>query len=247
MNLTSLINTVRATELPLSQRHAAFGQLVRQYQSMAYATASSILDDNQLAEEAVQEAFITAYQKLTQLRQPDAFPGWFKQIVRSAALRLVRGNNLPIDPIDTTTNDIPTPDADPATKAEYSDLRERVLAAIEALPDHERSVVELFYIQGYSQREVAEVLTLPLTTVKKRLQYARRRLRQTMVEAYGATLSVGLHQMPDLADVLLEIGFALLETIPLSPVILLSPAVHTYPVAQANTAQLLLQKELEVA
>ncbi|MCB0210059.1 MAG: sigma-70 family RNA polymerase sigma factor [Anaerolineae bacterium] len=236
MNLKSLINTARTAEIPLAQRHAAFGQLVRHYQAMVYATASTILDDKQLAEEAVQEAFITAYQKLPQLREPDAFPGWIKQIGRNAALRLVRGKSLPTASIDSA-HDIPISEADPALKAEVSDLREQVLTAVEALPDHERSVVELFYIQGYSQREVADVLTLPLTTVKKRLQYARQRLRETMVELYSPTLSIASPQRADFADVVLEIGFVLLETRPLSSLIWLLPASHRYLVGQAQPVQ----------
>ncbi len=227
MNLNSLVITARTADISLTQRHAAFGQLVRDYQAMAYATASGILTDNQLAEEAVQEAFITAYQKLAQLREPDAFPGWLKQIVRSAALRLVRGKRLPIDSIDSA-NDVSTPDDDPATKAEANDLREQILNAVEALPDHERSVVELFYIQGYSQREVADVLTLPLTTVKKRLQYARRRLRETIGELYGPTMSIAPTSLveSELADAVLEIGFVLLQTRPLASLIWFLPTKH---------------------
>ena len=152
MNLKRLINTARTVEIPSAERHAAFGQLVRHFQAMVYATAAGILDDKQLAEEAVQEAFITAYQQLPQLREPDAFPGWIKQIGRNAALRLVRGKGLPTDSLDNA-HDIPTAEADPALKAEVSDLREQILTAVEALPEPERRVVELFYIQGYSQRE----------------------------------------------------------------------------------------------
>ncbi|MEO8394128.1 MAG: sigma-70 family RNA polymerase sigma factor, partial [Chloroflexota bacterium] len=59
-------------------------------------------------------------------------------------------------------------------------LKEQVNRAVRALPDHEREVTELFYITGYSQQEIAEQLALPLTTVKKRLQYAREHLRETM-------------------------------------------------------------------
>ena len=238
MNLKRLINTARTVETPSAERHAAFGQLVRHFQAMVYATAAGILDDKQLAEEAVQEAFITAYQKLPQLREPDAFPGWIKQIGRNAALRLVRGKGLPTDSLDNA-HDIPTAEADPALKAEVSDLREQILTAVEALPEHERRVVELFYIQGYSQREVADVLTLPLTTVKKRLQYARQRLRETMVELYSPTLSIASPQGADLADVVLEIGFILLATRPPSSLIWLLPVSHRYLVEPAKPVQLL--------
>jgi RNA polymerase sigma-70 factor (ECF subfamily) len=164
-------------EVAKSGRHEAFGELVRRFQDMAYTNAFAILQDSQLAQDAAQEAFITAYQKLEQLQDPKAFPGWLRRIVRTHCNRMRRGKRLPTRPIDET-GDVPDVDLDPATTIEKDDLRDRVLAAIESLPDHERIVVHLFYLRGYSLRETAETLQLPVTTIKKRLQYARRRLRK---------------------------------------------------------------------
>jgi len=59
-------------------------------------------------------------------------------------------------------------------------LAEQVTRAVRSLPEHERVVTELFYIGDYSQQEIAEQLAVPLTTVKKRLQYAREHLRETI-------------------------------------------------------------------
>lgn len=60
---------------------------------------------------------------------------------------------------------------------EQQDLQQRVLAAVRALPAHERAVTEGFYLQGESTQELAERLEIPLPTVRKRLQYAREHLR----------------------------------------------------------------------
>jgi predicted DNA-binding protein (UPF0251 family) len=75
---------------------------------------------------------------------------------------------------------------DPARVHETAEREEKVRDAVSALPDHERSVTELFYLRGYSQQEIAETLDLPLTTVKKRLQYARERLKvaQPLIEQF---------------------------------------------------------------
>jgi hypothetical protein len=54
------------------------------------------------------------------------------------------------------------------------------LAAIQALPEREQIVTKLFYLNGYSQKEIAKLLQIPVTTVKKRLQYARQHLRGVM-------------------------------------------------------------------
>jgi hypothetical protein len=81
---------------------------------------------------------------------------------------------------------LPAGDPDPAHSLAAGDVRESVLAALATLPEHERTVVQLFYFQGFSLTEIADRLGLPTTTIKKRLQYARDRLRQRLVNAQGA-------------------------------------------------------------
>jgi DNA-directed RNA polymerase specialized sigma24 family protein len=72
----SLVKLAQAPDANRAQRHAAFGELVVRFQDMAYGYAYAILGDAHLAQDAAQEAFIAAYQKLAQLREPAAFPGW---------------------------------------------------------------------------------------------------------------------------------------------------------------------------
>ncbi|MEP7294049.1 MAG: RNA polymerase sigma factor, partial [Chloroflexota bacterium] len=139
--------------------------------------AYQALGDKHLAQDVAQEAFLTAYQKLDQLREPAAFPAWLKRIVLTHAHRITRRKSpylLPLEDEDTPQH------ADPAASAEARELEEQVSQAVRSLPEHERVVTELFYITGYSQQEIAERLAVPLTTVKKRLQYAREHLRETM-------------------------------------------------------------------
>src|SRR5947207_14587090 len=73
---------------------AAFAELTRRYQNLAFGCALSLLGDFHLAEDVTQEAFVTAYFNLDQLRDGDAFPGWLRRIVRSRALRLLRQQHL---------------------------------------------------------------------------------------------------------------------------------------------------------
>ena len=65
----------------------------------------------------------------------------------------------------------------PEARLEERQLRERVRAAVAALPDSQRDVTDGFYLKGQSQREISERMGVPLATVKKRLQYARAQLR----------------------------------------------------------------------
>jgi ankyrin repeat protein len=71
---------------------------------------------------------------------------------------------------------------------EQSELKDRVWSAIESLPDHERSTMVLYYISGYSQKEVGSFLGVPVTTVKKRLFDARSRLREILVDVVADSL-----------------------------------------------------------
>src|SRR5437879_12394978 len=75
-------------------RQAAFSLIVERYQNAAYGYALAILGDPHLARDAAQEAFLTAYCSLGQLRSPEAFPGWLRRIVRTRC-RLLRREHPP--------------------------------------------------------------------------------------------------------------------------------------------------------
>ncbi len=161
-------------------REDAFGELIVQFDSVAHGWAYNLLGDVHAAQDVTQDAFIAAYQKIDDLRDPAAFPAWLKRIVLTYSHRRTRRKTpflLPLE--DESPVGAPVVN-DPAVTHEARELKEQVNRAVRALPEHERVVTELFYITGYSQREIAEQLALPLTTVKKRLQYAREHLRATM-------------------------------------------------------------------
>lgn len=133
-----------------------------------------MLGDVHATQDAAQEAFITAYERIDELRDPAAFPTWLRAIVRTQCNRILRQREaLPLDDRELSADD-------PVLTAEQRLLHEDLHTAVHGLPDHERVVTELFYLSGYSQQEIAEQLQLPLTTIKKRLQYAREHLRETM-------------------------------------------------------------------
>jgi DNA-directed RNA polymerase specialized sigma24 family protein len=77
----------------------AFGCIVRRFQNMAYAGAYAMLGDSGLAQDAAQEAFIDAYLSLAKLREPAAFPGWFRRIIIKHSERQIRGKRVLIVPL----------------------------------------------------------------------------------------------------------------------------------------------------
>lgn len=162
----------------------AFSLLIDRFWNSAVACAYAVLGDFDSAQDAAQEAFISAYHHLGNLREPSAFPAWLRRIVVSHCIRALRRKTGSEEPLNEET-EIASSD-DPARVHETTEREEKVRAAVRALPDHERSVTELFYLGGYSQQEIAETLDLPLTTVKKRLQYARERLKsaQPLIEQF---------------------------------------------------------------
>lgn len=178
--LEELVEQARSRSNGKAQRHAAFGSLVKQFQNSASSWAVAKLNDPLLAQDAVQESFVIAYQQLHSLREPKAFPGWLHQIVVNQCYRLVRNKQLPVHPIENSTN-LPDPEPTPAATVEAAEIRDNVLAAMQALPENEQIVTKLFYFNGYSQKEIARLLEIPVTTVKKRLQYARRNLKGILV------------------------------------------------------------------
>src|SRR6267143_7274448 len=101
----------------LSVRHEAFAELVIRFQDMAFGCAYAVLGDAYLAEDVAQDAFVVAWQKLDQLREPNAFPGWFKRIVLSQCNRLTRGKRLQIVPLEVGVKS-PTSDPGPHIVAE---------------------------------------------------------------------------------------------------------------------------------
>jgi len=180
----------------------SYGELVRRFQDMAYGYALSVLSDTHLAEDATQEAFVAAYESLNQLREPRAFPGWLRRVVAKQCDRLTRRKQVRTQPLHQGVA-VPSRAPNPAEAAERSDLRRRVLEAVAALPGPQRTVTTLFYIDGYSQNDIAEFLDVPVATVKNRLRTSRTRLKERMVGMVKETLN-GLALPEDFADVVVR-------------------------------------------
>jgi RNA polymerase sigma factor (sigma-70 family) len=158
----------------------AFGILVRRFQDMAVGYGYSVLHDFQLAEDAAQEAFFEAYRTLSKLREPAAFAGWFRRIVFKQCDRITRRRVVATVPLEAAP--------DPLQATGEEDRKGEVLEAVRQLPEHERSVMTLFYIGGYSMDEVATFLEVPVSTVKGRLHSARERIRTMLLDTVADDL-----------------------------------------------------------
>ena len=173
----------QATDMGASpaKRLEAFGEIVRRYQDMAVGYAFVRLGAFQLAEDAAQEAFLEAWKSLDSLQQPDAFVAWFRQIVSRSCARMTRKRRVLTVPAEDAC-EVASGDPNPHERAEAGELHLRVMEAIRSLPEHEQLVTALYYIDGYTQPEIADFLEVPTGTVKSRLHKARARLQRGLID-----------------------------------------------------------------
>jgi RNA polymerase sigma factor (sigma-70 family) len=154
---------------------------------MAYATAYRYLKDHHAAQDAVQEAVMEAFLHLPHLKEPEAFPGWFRQIVFRQCTRILRQPALPQTSLAAMSESL-LAENNPEELAMQKEVQAHIRAAVASLPQHERIVTVLFYGWHYTYNEVSAFLNIPLSTVKKRLHSARQKLRMQLRAALPDTV-----------------------------------------------------------
>ena len=157
---------------------------------MAFAGAYALVGEAYLAQDIAQEAFLEAYHNLGKLREPAAFPGWFRRIVLGRSHRELRQQPrvlLGLDQVGTLYTDRD----DPAQQIDAHHLQSELAQALQTLSEPQRLVITLCYIEGYRYQEIADFLELPLSTVKKRLFAARRKLQGRMLHMVQDRLQQG--------------------------------------------------------
>jgi RNA polymerase sigma-70 factor, ECF subfamily len=157
-------------------RDQAFECLLARYRTKVYRLAFSFVRSPADAEDLAQEAFVRLWRALPLYDGRASFSTWLYVIARNACLsELRRRGARPTTPLD----DVAEPAA-PAPAAAGRDLRMDCETLVETLPEPQRQVVRLFYLEDRSYEQVAEMLGMPINTVRSHLHRARRRLAQTM-------------------------------------------------------------------
>jgi len=162
----------------------ALAQLYDRYGRVAYGLALRIVRDQALAEDAVQEAFLTVWRTAGSFRSDRAKPStWILTLVHRRAVDVVRREERRrAAPLEGTEE----PDERSLAaheEIELSDRRRLVQEALRQLPDEQREALELAYYGGLTQSELAERLSVPLGTIKSRMFTGLRRLRDLLAEA----------------------------------------------------------------
>jgi RNA polymerase sigma-70 factor (ECF subfamily) len=154
----------------------AFAALVARHERAVWATAWRVLRDDHAAADAGQEAFLQAFLRLRDLRRPERFGVWVLRIARRQATRLARRKAHEAGRSLDETETVPSMNLNGSTTRLSTDAEE-LLTAVARLPEHERLVVVLHYLDGRPVAEVAAALGRPIGTVTKQLSRAIERLR----------------------------------------------------------------------
>ncbi len=153
---------------------------------MAFVTALQSLQDQHLAEDTVQEAFVQAWRTLPQLRTPAAFAGWLRRIVQRecSRTRRARGPEVPASAMSSPLEPLAEGATNPGPEGELTAMQRRSLIRDEvfALREPLRSTTTLFYFADCSVQEVAAILNTTAGAVRKRLHDARARLRPILTD-----------------------------------------------------------------
>ena len=169
---------------------AAFNQLVRAYQAQVFRTAYRVLGDQAGAEDAAQDAFISAYKHLRDFRG-GSFKAWLLRIVTNACYDQLRvKQRRPTASLDALLlePENPAPGVDRAAPETPQDFAERqelgaaIQRGLDTLPPDQRATVVLVDIEGLSYDEVAHATGANVGTVKSRLSRARATLRDFLVQ-----------------------------------------------------------------
>jgi RNA polymerase sigma-70 factor (ECF subfamily) len=172
-----LLQRARAGDLP------AFNTLVLEHQPLVFNVCLRQLGQRQAAEDATQEAFISAWRNLRALRGP--FRPWLLRIAGNACTdELRRRGRRPSGSLDAALEaGVPEPpdeDPSPETSLLHGELRRQVERALQLLPAEQRLAVVLSDLNGFDYAEIAAVMKCSLGTVKSRIARGRARLRQAL-------------------------------------------------------------------
>ncbi len=167
----------------LGGQSEAFGQLVLKYQDRLFNTVFHVVGHAEDARDIVQEALVQAFLKLESFRRESAFYTWLYRIAFNVAMsqRRRRRPAVSMDRLRETAHMEPLDDEDdPAESLERKERCGQVRRAIGRLPEEYRAVLVLREIDGCCYETIAEVLDLPVGTVRSRLHRARLQLREQL-------------------------------------------------------------------
>ena len=156
----------------------AFGELIQRHQASVRRACRAVTGHEHDADDAAQDAFLSALDRIETYDPRRPFGPWLMRIATNAAIDLLR--RRAVRKTDLLDESLTAASQSPARDAEQAELRQRLAAALAALPERQRVAVTLFDLEGYPHAEIAEVLGIPEGTVRSDVFHARRKLRESL-------------------------------------------------------------------
>lgn len=165
----------------------AFNTLVLHYQQVVYNVAYRIMGEPQAAEDAAQEAFISAYKSLNKFREGN-FKAWLLRITTNGCYdELRRRKRRPQSSLERITEDnqesfafLRDPEIGPERRQQQLELVQAIEDCLQNLPDDQRVTAVLCDVEGYDYNEIASITDVSLGTVKSRVSRARAKMRDCL-------------------------------------------------------------------
>lgn len=171
----------------------SFNRLVLAYQDLVFSQAYRMMGESQSAEDAAQEAFISAFRSIRSFRG-GSFKAWLLRIVTNQCYdelrRRKRRPTTPLEPLNDQGEEIESPEwlqdpgESPEDATERSALNQALQNCLDGLPEEFRIAVLLVDIQGLDYREASQAIGKPLGTIKSRLARGRMRLRDCLQDVW---------------------------------------------------------------
>jgi RNA polymerase sigma-70 factor (ECF subfamily) len=175
-----LVAKIRAGE----QR--AFVELIERYKARIFHTTLRILGNREDAEEAAQDTFVRAHRGLENFREDSTFSTWIYRICVNTCLNLLESRKrFKAQDIDRTPiEELPYIES-PESSFGDEDLQSRIFSSMEKLPTKYRTVLVLYHIQHLAYQEIAEIMQMPMGSVKTHLFRARALLREQVLREFS--------------------------------------------------------------
>lgn len=178
---------VQIIEKILSGKSELFEILVIKYQQQLFSTIMNITKDYNMAEEFVQDAFVKAFEKLDTLKNREQFYAWIRRIAINNVFMHFEKNRRIVD-VDRDNDednesffDKVSDYSNPEEELLTDEVRKYVRKFVDALPDKLRTVIILREVEDFSYEEIAEMLNIPIGTVRSRLFNARQFIKQRLI------------------------------------------------------------------
>ncbi len=168
--------------LTLAGEQRAYEVLVVRYERTAIAAANSVVHNPNIAEDAAQDAFITAWMKLDTLRDAKKYGAWISRIAKNCAKNLAMRfhSYLSLDTLENCISDSFALYGSPEESSISSEERKELHESISGLPEKVKKVIHLYYFEGLSIAEIADRMSITAGTVKRQLYDGRKQLRKEL-------------------------------------------------------------------